>query len=233
MNTKYQNIITHLESCLAKHGDTCLGVDWPNKQDAEKRYQVMLEVVRETQQDSQSLLDFGCGASHLFGYMLNAGITGLRYYGLDASEKFCTLSRSKYPNNQYICLDILLEPDKLDQFDYVVMNGVFTEKLDLTFDEMFEYFKNVLRAIFSKVRKGIAFNVMSKAVDWERTDLFHLPTDMLIDFLVKELSRHFVIRNDYGLYEYTVYLYKEIACGDYNAPQNLGSVSMLRPEKGA
>jgi hypothetical protein len=97
----------------------------------------------------------------------------------------------------------------LGEFDYVVMNGVFTEKRELTFDEMFDYFKQVMRVVFPKVRQGLAFNVMSKAVDWERDDLFHLPTDLLIAFLVKELSRHFIIRNDYGLYEYTVYLYKE------------------------
>ena len=66
----------------------------------------------------------------------------------------------------------------------------------------------MILTIFEKVDKGMAFNVMSKAVDWERDDLFHLSTDVLIDFMVKNLSRNFIIRNDYGLYEYTVYLYK-------------------------
>ena len=73
---------------------------------------------------------------------------------------------------------------------------------------MWAYTQEMLIAIFSICNKGIAFNVMSKSVDWERWDLFHLPTDLLIDFMTKKLSRNFVIRNDYGLYEYTVYLYK-------------------------
>ena len=50
---------------------------------------------------------------------------------------------------------------------------------------------------------------MSKQVDWERDDLFHLPLDLLADYLTRNLSRHFVIRNDYGLYEYTVYVYHD------------------------
>ncbi len=55
----------------------------------------------------------------------------------------------------------------------------------------------------------MAFNVMSKHVDWEREDLFHLPFDTLAEFLKKELTRNFVFRNDYGLYEYTTYVYRE------------------------
>jgi SAM-dependent methyltransferase len=206
-NHKHQSIIEHYETCLALHGDSNLGVDWPNKQDAEKRYRVMLEVVKENTV-GLTLLDFGCGASHLYPYLQNSRFVGLEYHGLDASQAFCDLSTTKYPQNKYVCVDVLAEPDKMLVFDYVIMNGVFTEKRDLTFDEMLEYFKQVLQVVFPKVRLGLAFNVMSKAVNWEREDLFHLSLDLLMSFLAKELSRHVVIRNDYGLYEYTVYVYK-------------------------
>ena len=56
--------------------------------------------------------------------------------------------------------------------------------------------------------KGIAFNIMSKLVDWERDDLFHVSMDELGLFLKNNLSRNFIIKNDYKLYEYTVYVYK-------------------------
>ena len=36
-------LVKHYENCFHKHGDTPQGVDWPNKQDAETRYQVMLQ----------------------------------------------------------------------------------------------------------------------------------------------------------------------------------------------
>lgn len=206
---RYNTIVRHYEECLAKHGDTHLGVDWPNVQDAEKRYAIMLGVIRGGGAGRPTVLDFGCGASHLYEYVKRKWGDKLNYVGLDASPAFCQLSANKYPENVYLCLDVLSEPDKLGEYDYVIMNGVFTEKRELNFDEMFEYFKQVMRVVFPKVRHGLAFNVMSKAVDWEREDLFHLSTDSLISFLVAELSRHFVIRNDYGLYEYTVYVYKE------------------------
>jgi hypothetical protein len=72
---------------------------------------------------------------------------------------------------------------------------------------MFSYFQQLLRRVFEHATIGIAFNVMSKHVDWERDDLFHLPFDTLAEFLTKEVTRNFVLRNDYGLYEYTTYVY--------------------------
>jgi hypothetical protein len=89
------------------------------------------------------------------------------------------------------------------------MNGVFTEKRELSFDEMWDYFTQMIIKIYSLCNKGFAFNVMSKHVDWERDDLFHVPLDTLANFLCSKITRDFVIRNDYGLYEYTVYIYKK------------------------
>jgi SAM-dependent methyltransferase len=208
MSAQYHSIIRHYEDCLAQFGDSHRGVDWPNAADAAMRYQVMLDLVRPSP-DTSTLLDFGCGASHLYQFMLEHDIRGLQYSGLDASPAFCELSKQKYPQNDYFCVDVLAEPERLGEFDYVVMNGVFTEKRDLSFDDMFDYLRRVIALVFSKTRRGMAFNVMSKQVDWERADLFHMPIGYLTDFIAKALSRHYVVRNDYGLYEYTVYVYKE------------------------
>jgi SAM-dependent methyltransferase len=208
MSADYLSIVRHYEDCLAQFGDSHRGVDWPNAADAAKRYQVMLDLVRPSAA-CKSLLDFGCGASHLYQYMLERDMQGLQYAGLDASAAFCELSQQKYPHNDYFCLDVLAEPERLGEFDYVVMNGVFTEKRELSFDAMFDYLRRILTLVFSKTRCGIALNVMSKQVDWERADLFHMPIGELTDFIASKLSRHYVVRNDYGLYEYTVYVYKE------------------------
>jgi len=205
----YLKIVSHYEDCLDKYGDTHLGVDWPNPEDAITRYRVMLDLVPVEQTTSKvDLLDFGCGASHLYDYILANQLHHINYTGLDISEKFIHLSREKYPDTKYYCIDILNTPVQLPTFDYIVLNGVFTEKRELSHDEMWEYFRQVISKVFKITRKGIAFNVMSSHVNWERDDLFHLPMDKLASFLVKEVSRDFVIRNDYKLYEYTTYVYR-------------------------
>ena len=209
MERGYHKIVEHYENCLAQYGDTHRGVDWPDENDANKRYRVMLEVIRRESDDSVvSLLDFGCGASHLLGYILRHAIKNIRYSGLDLSQKFVELSRQKFPQIEYYQADVIETPQTVPTFDYILMNGVLTEKRNLSFEEMWRYSQKLLVTVFKKCNSGIAFNVMAKAVDWERNDLFHLPMDTLAPFLVKNLTRNFIIRNDYGLYEYTVYVYK-------------------------
>jgi SAM-dependent methyltransferase len=206
---KYLSIISHYETCLEKYGDSHLGVDWPNKNDADLRYRIMLEVIRPTSKVNINLLDFGCGASHLYEYIVkNNLVNKINYSGLDISEKFIKLSKEKFPYLNYYCMDILDNPINLPEFDYIIMNGVFTEKRELSYNDMFLYFMDTIQILYPKSLKGMAFNVMSKQVDWERDDLFHLSFDILADFLSKKISRNFIIRNDYGLYEYCVYLYR-------------------------
>lgn len=203
----YQRIVEHYEACLERYGDSYRGVDWPKEVDAETRYRVMLEVVRNMQTSPVTVLDFGCGAAHLYEYILKTHLNTIQYTGLDLSRKFIELARRKFPDRRFLCMDILESAD-IPAFDYVVMNGVLTEKLDLTFDEMWSYARRLIKTVFDKTRVGLAFNVMSKHVDWERDDLFHLPFDMAAAFLRREVSKNIIFRSDYGLYEYTTYIYR-------------------------
>lgn len=205
----YLNIVKHYEDCFLKHGDNHKGMDWPNEADALTRYQVMLEILNTDKNFREtSILDFGCGTAHLNEYIQVNNIEKIHYSGLDLSAKFTDAAKSKYPGNKFYTGDILTSEINLPNFDFIIMNGVFTEKRELSNNEMWEYFTTLLTKVFGFADRGIAFNVMSKNVDWEREDLFHVSLDQLSSFLCKDLSRNFIIRNDYGLYEYTVYLYK-------------------------
>lgn len=204
----YQAIVAHYEKCFAQFGDTPKGLDWPNMQDLVKRYDTMLGVMRNPSKPT-TLLDFGCGTAMLYQHLQATPLKDVvAYSGLDASATFIQHCQRKFPALTFHWLDVVQSPDALPPFDYIVMNGVFTEKRSLSFDEMFDYFATVFSIAFAKARVGVAFNVMSTHVDWERDDLFHLPMDVLGSFLTKNLSRKFVIRSDYGLYEYTTYVYK-------------------------
>ena len=206
----YATLVHFTETCLDRYGDCYLGVGWTKRQeDADTRYRVMLDVLAGERCWPATLLDFGCGASHLYEYLKAHQRADIIYSGLDVSPKFLALSRGKFPHLTFYELDLLEDDGDLPMFDYVVMNGVFTVKRDLSFEAMLDYFQRLVLRVFAKTRKGLAFNVMSKRVDWEREDLFHLPFETLASFLAQEVSRHFIIRHDYGLYEYTTYVYRE------------------------
>ncbi len=208
----YHQITTCTESYFTRLGDSPLGMGWPNADDAVKRYDVMLGVIRPTDQASVRLLDFGCGAGHLYEHLQQQERSDIDYRGIDLSEQFIRLCHSKHPHVDFRCVDVLEHPEQLPESDYTIINGVFTSRCEMSFDEMFAFVQRLLRLLFSRCRRGLAFNAMSKQVDWERDDLFHLPLDVMAQFVCRDLSRHFVIRNDYGLYEYTTYVYREPVC---------------------
>ncbi len=207
----YLEIVEHYEECYKMHGDNHKGVDWPKEEDVEKRYKVMLDIMRfdDSQKENASVLDFGCGLGHMYDYMRKEKIQA-EYEGLDISNVFVSKCQEKYPEVKFHTKNLLeSKEEKLDRnYDYIILNGVLTEKRTLSYEEMFEYFKELIKKVYQFCDCGIAFNVMSKDVDWEREDLFHLPLNELSHFLTKDVSRDFIIRYDYGLYEYTVYVYK-------------------------
>ena len=154
-----------------------------------------------------SILDFGCGPARMLDWMSRRPqYSRFQYTGLDFRPSSLEIARQKYPQVRFIQRDVLLEPIQ-ENYDYVIMNGVLTMKAEMPFEEMWDYARRLLKAVFPLARRGLAFNVMSKAVDWEKPILFHLPTDLLIDFITRNLTRRFIIRQDYAPFEYTTYLY--------------------------
>jgi hypothetical protein len=205
----YDGIVRYAESMLDKHGDNYLGVGWTkDPRHAALRYRIMLDMIRPTSAPVE-LLDFGCGASHLYEYIVSHGIPNLRYSGLDLSPKFLALSRRKHPEVTYFERDLMDAGVTIPTFDYIVMNGLFTYKGALSQDAMLDYWRTLVERAFGFARVGLAFNAMTKYLDWERDDLFHLPIDTMASLVTEKLSRHFTIRHDYGLFEYTVYVYRE------------------------
>ena len=204
----YRQIIAHYEACLERHGDSHLGVDWPNAKDAETRYRIMLESIRAPNAPT-ALLDFGCGAGHLLDFIRRNGPKAVDYRGLDASAKFVDLCRMKFPDTTFYHRDILDDAAGVEPVDYVILNGVLTEKREMSQDAMLAYMETLLSAAWPLARKGMAFNVMSTQVDWQRDDLFHVPFDTMARFVARQLSRHFLFRQDYGLYEFTTYVYRD------------------------
>lgn len=199
-------LVREMEGNL-RHGDNYRGVGWTRSQaTADTRYGVMLDLLRGS--EPATVLDLGCGAAHLYEYLLARGAPHVRYSGLDLSPAYLALCRSKHPHVTFFECDVLSDSCAVPVHDYVLMNGIFNYKGRFSFDEMWDYCRKMLLKANGLAVKGFAFNAMSKHVDWERDDLFHLPLDTVAEFLHRNVSRFFTVRHDYGLYEYTVYVYK-------------------------
>ena len=205
-----QYISRACEEVLREHGDSHLGAGYTRTVgEATSQYALMLEVVRETKVPVQ-VLDFGCGLAHMLDH-INArpDLAHIRYSGLDLSQDFLDAARLRHPEADLFLLDALANEEALSEYDYIILNGVFNYRGELGYDEAKAYWQSLVALVFRHARQGIAFNNMSKHVDWERDDLFHLPFDEMASFVKANLSRHFVIRHDYPAFEYTTYVYRQ------------------------
>jgi hypothetical protein len=117
-------------------------------------------------------------------------------------------ARARWPAYRFLRRDILVDPLPPLGFDYVVMNGVLTLKHGLDQATMLGFAERLIAAAFATARVGIAFNLMSAHLDWVGEYLFHCPFDQLAGYLNRQLSDRYTIRADYGLPDYTVYLYR-------------------------
>ncbi len=205
----YTNIAKHYEDCLKAHGPTPKGVDWPNQADLNKRHNVMLDLFLGNEADAIKLIDLGCGYGSFYEHLQQANKPAIQYTGIDLSPLMISTAAKLHPKGHFQCLDILADDIRHLEADYVIMNGLFTEKRDLPFAQMLDFFNQMLQRAFRIAKKGIAFNVMQYQVDWSNPQLFHLSYDQLADILIQHCSRHFQFRSDYGLYEYTAYVYHQ------------------------
>lgn len=206
-----QVLLDHYEACYNRYGDCARGVDWPNRDDADVRYRVMLAPALAA--GHRSVHDYGCGLGHLYEYLHRAGLADrFDYSGSDGSALFVDACRHKFPDVNFDQLNVTepdFEPRRYGaKYEHIIANGVFTEKRELDFDAMWAYTRQALLRLFDMCSECLSVNFMSIHVDYERDDLFHLPADTLLEFCRRNLTRHVTLVADYGLYEYTARIYK-------------------------
>lgn len=203
-------LLAHYDSRLQQHGDTARGADWPDEEGRRVRFDVMLDVIQLRRREPIVVCDLGCGTGELLAHIRRRGLDNVSYVGVDRSARALEIARGKFPGAEFIQIDVNDSNASVARLtcDYLVANGLFTVKAGLSDQEMWAFLTSTLRAVWPQVRRGVAFNVMSKAVDWERDDLFHVSADALLRMLHDLAGRHLRLRADYGLYEYTAYAFK-------------------------
>lgn len=186
-------------------GPTPRGCDWgEHEADLFLRYENMLALLRSTE-DNVSLLDVGCGYGGLLSYAKEKGMH-IDYTGIDVCANMIEHANHSHPGSVFICDDVLSYDFKRD-FDYVVCNGIFTQKLSLNIFNMERHVKKIIDRMWGLASKGVAYNMMTTQVNFMVDNLYYKsPLEMMA--YVMSLTSKFRIDSSYRLYEYTVYMYK-------------------------
>ncbi|MCR9195030.1 MAG: class I SAM-dependent methyltransferase [Hyphomonas sp.] len=198
---------------------------WPNAKDLVNRFDAMVNSVnwRDYSPDRRlRILDIGCGPGFLLDYLQQRGlIEHVDYTGIDLNLEILESAQERWPQHKFECRDIRQTPYPEGAFELAVLCGVFTVKFTLSQAQMLRLMVETLKATWRSVTESIAFNVMSKHVDWEREDLFHLPCDEAIALIRSELgTRQISVLHDYGLYEYTCVVRKRARITSIEVPKS-------------
>lgn len=210
-----KELTTHFSKTFLRHGATTEGVNWGTKTDKiARRYTVFSDFITKNMADKKiSVLDVGCGYGALLNYLGN-NIENIEYYGIDPCLEMINTAKSTYMKAFYnISLEDLHDkkfenipiPDK---FDYVVCNGVFTLKNDMSNIAINKFVNKSIQYCFNLCKKSVLFNMMSTHVDFFNSNLFYKnPADM-ITFIIENMTNKVAVDHYLIEYEYFVTMYK-------------------------
>lgn len=195
------DVRAHYRRLIQTHGDTHEAAQYSSRESQESRFRVLTEIA---DLNGAKVLDFGCGTAHLATFLKEKGIS-CSYVGVDFVTEFFDFARAKHPEHCFGTWDEL----KDEEFDYAIVSGVFNNKTD----NNEHFYKETVRDIFARVRKGFAFNMMSAYVDYFDEGLYYAKPEDVFAY-VKSLTPYVTLRNDYLVkqgsipFEFSIYAYK-------------------------
>jgi SAM-dependent methyltransferase len=197
----------HYSEKFSLHGPSSEGVDWgSDKARMFLRYDKMLRVADCGTGNRASLLDVGCGYGGLWSYAVDKKLD-LDYTGIDVAGNMIEWARANMTDANFIEGDVL--DHKFDrEFDYVVCNGILTQKLKASGIDMDQFAARLIRRLFSLCTIGVAFNVMTTKVNYFANNLYYRNPAELLSWCLSEITPHIKLDHSYPLYEYTIYLYR-------------------------
>lgn len=206
-NNISNNLKLHYEECFKKFGATSEGIDWGN--DINKlflRYDKMLELFINDKSDKKSLLDVGCGYAGFYDYIKSKEIN-IDYNGIDIVQEMIEYAQAKNTTIKELIHDDFLDFNFNKTYDYIICNGVLTQKLETSNIDMDIYANKLIKKMYQLSNKGIAFNIMTTKVNFFSNNLYYRNPSELMAYCMSEITNKIKIDHTY-LYEYTVYLYK-------------------------
>ncbi|MBT3636931.1 MAG: class I SAM-dependent methyltransferase [Opitutae bacterium] len=201
------DVAAYYSAKLKMHGDTPSGVDWNSKESQVLRFQQLGKII-SPQKKRFSLADLGCGYGALYEYLVQT--YNFSYLGVDICKSMIQVAENRHQGKFGVRFVFAPEPDM--QCDYCVASGIFNVRLDNSDDDWFDYLSDTLRALDKFSLKGFAFNCLSSYSDEDkrRDDLYYADPRDLFDHCKRRFSRNVTLLHDYGLYEFTILVRKQL-----------------------
>ena len=171
---------------LKDFGDSPQAVRWTAEGQL-RRYEALLQISGDLA--GKRVLDFGCGKGDFYGFMKEKGIS-LNYCGIDINENLIALAKRKYPEAEFISMD-LEEAEIGLMFDVIFICGVFNLRVAGVEDSM----KDVLRKLFRLCTGSLHINLLTYYIPQRSVELFYVKPEEILRLAVSELSKSVTLRH--------------------------------------
>ncbi len=189
-------------------GASARSAGWKDEASQNLRFQKLLEVINERKGAELTINDLGCGYGAFYHYLrTESSLKVSRYYGYDISEEMLTLAKRSIKDKSAVFIN---SERILHEADYSFASGIFNVKLEIE-DTLWEhYIKETLVNMNERSLKGFAFNVLTTYVDYRESQLYYADPLSFLDFCEKNFSGNVSLLQNYGLYEWTIIVRKEL-----------------------
>lgn len=194
---------------LENFGPTSKGVDYNGPEAQERRFEQLVKVINATQ--PFSVIDYGSGYGAMFDFLQKKGWQ-FEYYGVDLIEKMVIAGREthkEFPNAHFTT-----QESDVPLVDYLLAGAIFNIKLESTYADWQEFVVKSLHNMNRLCTKGFSFNMLTSYSDADRMaqrpDLFFGDPLFFFDLCKRNFSRNVALLHDYGLYDFTIVVRKDI-----------------------
>ena len=200
-------VADYYSSKLEEYGATPRGVDWNGAEGQKLRFEQLCRIV-----DSRrpfTINDLGCGYGALFDH-LSECYPSFAYTGIDVSESMVRAAEKRRRVGDPARFVVAGAPDVTA--DYGCASGIFNVRLGRSDKEWRSYFEDTLEVMNRTSDLGFSFNCLTSYSDEDkkRDALYYADPCALFDLCKRRYSRHVALLHDYGLYEFTILVRKQI-----------------------
>ena len=193
---------------VIEHGAAPAAADWNSSESQELRFHELLRICPSD--NPFSINDIGCGYGALVPLLEELG-KDFTYRGFDISTAMVAQARQTLGETEH--WSFTDREDELEPADYAVASGIFNVKLAAQDEDWRRYVLKTLDRLDQLATLGFSFNMLTSYSDPDRMrpDLFYANPAEIFDECKQRYSPHVALLHDYGLWEFTVLVRKELS----------------------
>ncbi len=196
---------------LSTHGASAAGMGWRDETAQLIRFRQLIKVLPNL--GTFSLNDLGCGSGDLITLLDAEFRNGYRYQGYDTIQEMIDIARGRFPESPSRSFRKISSYDDMVVSDYSVASGIFNVRSSTPDDEWKQYMVDTLQAMSAHSKRGFAFNALTSYSDRDkmRADLYYSDPLFLFDYCKRNFSQQVALLHDYGIYDFTIIVSKDIS----------------------